>query len=96
MIKSTGMDPSSILPSRSTLRTDTCIILTISINIHSAGVSLSVVIRVCLIRVAVVGAVVAAVTNIVTVVVVLPGVVDERAVVLFWRDKKGDINDKRG
>lgn len=57
--------------------------LTISINVHGTSVSLAVVVCVRLVRIAVVRAVVAAVSDIVPVIVVLSGIVDERAVVLF-------------
>ena len=59
--------------------------LTVSIDVHGAGVSLPVAIRVRLVRVAVVGAVVAAVAHVIAVVVVLPGVVHKRTVVLFHK-----------
>lgn len=59
--------------------------LTISINVHSTGVSLSIIICICLVWVTVVGAVVTAVTHIITVIVKLPGVVNERTVVLFQK-----------
>lgn len=56
---------------------------TISINVHSTGVSFTIVVSVSLIRVAVVRTVIAAISHIVAVVVVLSWVEDERAVVLF-------------
>lgn len=61
--------------------------LTISINVHCAGISLSVAVGVCLVWVAIVGAVVAAVTHIITVIVILPGIVHKRTVVLFEKEK---------
>lgn len=62
-------------------------LLTISIDVYSAGVSLSVVVCVCLVWVTIVGAVVTAVTNIIAIIVVLPGVVHEWTVVLFQKEK---------
>lgn len=64
--------------------------LTVSIDVHGAGISLPVVVGVSLVWVAVVGAIVTAVTDIVAVIVVLPGVVHERTVVLFhkWKERE--------
>lgn len=64
------------------------LVLTISIDVHSTGVSLSVVVCVCLVWVTVVRAVVAAVTHIIAVIIVLPGVVDEWTVVLFQKGER--------
>jgi len=64
-----------------------CPVLTISINVHSAGVSLSITVCVCLVWVTIVGAVITAVTHVIAVVVILPGVVDEWTVVLFQKDE---------
>lgn len=55
---------------------------TVSIDVHSTGISLPIAIRVNLSWVVLVGAVVAAVTNIIFVMVKLPGVEQEGAVVL--------------
>lgn len=68
--------------------------LTISINVHSTGISLSIVVSVCLIRVAVVGAVVTAVAHIIAVVVVLPGIVHERTIVLFGKEENAELNEE--
>lgn len=62
-------------------------VLTISINVHSACISLSIVVCVRLVWVAIVGAVVTAVTHIIAVIVILPGVVHEWTVVLFQKEK---------
>lgn len=56
--------------------------LTISVDVHSAGISLSIVVCVCLVRVVVVGAVVTAVSHIISVIVILGWVVMEWTVVL--------------
>lgn len=60
-------------------------VFTVSVDVHGAGVSLPVVVRVRLVRVAVIRAVVTAVAHVVAVVVVLPRVVDEWTVVLLER-----------
>lgn len=65
--------------------------LTISIDVHGTGVSLSVVVCVCLVWVTIVRTVVTAVAHIVTVVVVLPGIVHEWTVVLFQREKDKEL-----
>lgn len=62
-------------------------ILTISIDVYSAGVSLSIVVSVCLVWVTVVRAVVTAVTHIIAVIVILPGVIHEWTVVLFQKQE---------
>lgn len=56
--------------------------LTISVDVHSAGISLSIVVSVCLVRVVVVGAVVTAVSHVISVIVILGWVVMEWTVVL--------------
>lgn len=56
--------------------------LTISVDVHSAGISLSIVVCVCLVRVVVVGAVVTAVSHVISVIVILGWVVMEWTVVL--------------
>lgn len=60
-------------------------VLTISVDVHSAGVAFAVVVCVCLIRVAIVRTVVTTVTHIVPVIIILPGVVDKRTIVLFQK-----------
>lgn len=71
-------------------------VLTISIDVHSTGISLSVVVCVCLVWVTIVGAVVTAVTHIITIIVILPGVVHEWTVVLFPKKKdKGEEKNLR-
>lgn len=65
--------------------------LTISINVHRTGISLSIVVCVRLVWITVIGAVVTAVTHIIAVIIILPRVVDEWTVVLFFK-KKGEIN----
>lgn len=57
--------------------------LTVSINVHSACIAFAIVVCVCLIRVAVVWTIVTTVSDIISVIVILPGVEDEWAVVLF-------------
>lgn len=69
-------------------------VLTISINVHSAGISLSIVVCVRLVWVTVVGAVVTAVTYIITVIIILPGVVDEWTVVLFEKREVQRVEDR--
>lgn len=56
--------------------------LTISVDVHSAGISLSIVVSVCLVRVVVVGAVVTAVSHVISVIVILGWIVMEWTVVL--------------
>ena len=55
--------------------------LTISIDVHSTGIALPVFVCVCLVRVVVVGAVVTAVSHIISVIVILGWVVMEWTVV---------------
>lgn len=57
-------------------------LLTITVNVNSAGITLSVVVSVCLVSVGFKHAVVTAVTNIIPVCIILGGVVHSRAVVL--------------
>lgn len=64
-------------------------VLTISIDVHGAGVALAVVVRVRLVWVAIVRTVVATVTHVVSVVIILPGVVDKRTIVLFQKREEG-------
>lgn len=66
-------------------------VLTISVNIHSAGVSLPIIVCVCLVRVTVVRAVIAAVTHFIPVIIVLPGIVHEWAVVLLQKQKDEEL-----
>lgn len=56
---------------------------TISINVHSTGVTFTIVVSVGLVWVAVVWTVIAAVSHVIAIVVVLSWVEDEWAVVLF-------------
>lgn len=56
---------------------------TISINVHSTGVTFTVVVSVCLIWVTVVRTVIATVSHVIAIIVVLSWVEDEWAVVLF-------------
>lgn len=63
-------------------------VLTISVDVNGAGVALAVVVRVRLVWVAIVRTVVATVTHVVSVVIVLPGVVDKRTVVLFQKRER--------
>ena len=62
--------------------------LTVSIDVHGTGVALSVVVGVYLGGVVLVGTVVTAVSHVVLVKVKLPGVVEQRAVVLEGRKCK--------
>lgn len=64
------------------------LVLTISVNVHSAGVAFAIVVCVCLVWVAIVRTVVTTVTYIVPVIIILPGVVDKRTVVLFQRRRE--------
>lgn len=73
---------------------DAVVRLTVSIDVHRTGVSLAIVVRVRLVWITVVGAVVAAVAHLVAIIVVLPGVVNERAVVLF--EKTESVRRSRG
>ena len=63
-------------------------VLTVSVDVHSAGISLSIVVCVCLVWITVVWAVITAVTHIITVIIILPGVEDEWTVVLFQKGKE--------
>lgn len=63
--------------------------LTISIDVHRTGISLSVVVCVRLVWITVIGAVVTSVTYVITVIIILPGVVNEWTVVLF--QKRGGL-----
>lgn len=60
---------------------------TISIDVHSTGIALAVVVCVCLVWITIVRAVVTAVPNVIAVIIILPGIVHERTVVLFGKDK---------
>jgi len=62
-------------------------LFTISINVHCAGISFSILVCVCLSGVVLVRTVIAAVSNVIFVKVKLPGVVKQRAVVLEGRRK---------
>ena len=64
------------------------VLLTVSINVHRTGVPLSVVVGVYLGGVVLVRTVITAVSHIVFVKVELPGVVEQRAVVLEGRKCK--------
>lgn len=61
------------------------LVLTISIDVHSTGIAFAVVVCVCLVWIAIVRTVVTTVTHIVPVIVILPGVVDKRTIVLFQK-----------
>lgn len=66
--------------------------LTVSVDVHGAGVPFAVVVCVRLVWVAIVRTVVTTVTHVVSVVIVLPGVVDKWTIVLFQkRDEKRKI-----
>lgn len=56
--------------------------LTVSVDVHSTGISLSVVVCICLVRIVVVGTVVTAVSHVISVIVILGWVVMEWTVVL--------------
>lgn len=56
---------------------------TISINVHSTGVTFTIVVSVSLVWVTVVRTVIAAVSHVIAIIVVLSWVEDEWAVVLF-------------
>lgn len=56
---------------------------TISINVHGTCITFTVVICISLVRVAVVWAVVTAITNIIPIIVILSGIENEWAIVLF-------------
>lgn len=70
-------------------------VLTISVDVHSAGVAFAVVVCVGLVWVAIVRTVVATVTHIVPVIIVLPGVVDKRTIVLFQKREKRSRGEMR-
>lgn len=63
-------------------------VLTISVDVHSTGISLAIVVCVCLVWVTVVGAVITAVAHVIAVIIILPGVEDEWTVVLFQRGRE--------
>lgn len=64
------------------------LVLTISVDVHSAGVTFAVVVCVCLVWVAIVRTVVTAVTHIISVIIILPRVVDKRTIVLFQKKEE--------
>lgn len=70
-------------------------VLTISIDVHSAGISFSIVVCVCLVWITIVGAVVTTVTHIVSVVVILSGVVHKWTVVLFQKRERDEEEEEK-
>lgn len=60
-------------------------VLTISIDIHSTGVTFTIVVSVCLVWIAIVRTVVTTVTHIIPVIIILPRVVDKWTIVLFQK-----------
>lgn len=71
-------------------------VLTISIDVHRTGITLSIVVCVRLVWITVIGAVVTSVTYVIAVIIILPGVVNEWTVVLFQKRQREIVGDKFG